>query len=49
MTPSFARVPAGAFLMGSETGQDDERPVHRVHVDAFELSIYPVTRGEYAA
>jgi formylglycine-generating enzyme required for sulfatase activity len=34
--------------MGSDTGQDDERPVHRVHVDAFEMSIYPVTRGEYA-
>jgi formylglycine-generating enzyme len=49
MTPSFARVPAGSFLMGSETGQDDERPVHRVHVDAFEMSVYPVTRGEYAA
>ena len=48
MTPSFAQVPAGAFLMGSETGQDDERPVHRVYVGAFELSIYPVTRGEYA-
>jgi formylglycine-generating enzyme len=48
MTPAFTRVPAGAFLMGSETGQDDERPVHRVHVDAFEMSIYPVTRGEYA-
>ena len=44
----FARVPAGAFLMGSDDGQDDERPVHRVHVDAFEMSIYPVTRGEYA-
>jgi len=45
---SFSAVPAGVFLMGSDTGQDDERPVHRVHVDAFEMSIYPVTRGEYA-
>jgi formylglycine-generating enzyme required for sulfatase activity len=48
MTPGFVSVPAGAFLMGSETGQEDERPVHRVHVDAFEMSIHPVTRGEYA-
>lgn len=48
MTPHFAAVPAGAFLMGSEAGQDDERPVHRVHVDAFEMSVYPVTRAEYA-
>jgi sulfatase modifying factor 1 len=45
----FERVPAGRFLMGSEAGQDDERPVHHVHVDAFEMSRYPVTRREYAA
>jgi formylglycine-generating enzyme required for sulfatase activity len=46
---AFASIPAGEFLMGSDTGQDDERPVHRVHVDAFEASIYPVTRAEYRA
>jgi formylglycine-generating enzyme required for sulfatase activity len=45
----FERVPAGFFLMGSDTGQDDERPVHRVYVDAFEASAYPVTRAEYRA
>lgn len=44
----FATVPGGWFLMGSEEGQDDESPVHRVWVDTFELAIYPVTRGEYA-
>jgi formylglycine-generating enzyme required for sulfatase activity len=44
----FSAVPAGAFLMGSGVGQDDERPVHRVYVDRFEMSVYPVTRGEYA-
>ena len=45
----FERIPAGGFLMGSDAGQDDERPVHRVAVDAFEMAAYPVTRGEYAA
>jgi formylglycine-generating enzyme required for sulfatase activity len=30
MTAFFAGIPAGAFLMGSDAGQDDERPVHRV-------------------
>ena len=35
--------------MGSEDGADDERPVHRVWVDAFELAVYPVTRRQYAA
>src|SRR5262249_7224589 len=49
MTGLFMTIPAGAFLMGSGTGQDDERPVHRVHVDAFEMSACPVTRAEYAA
>ena len=44
----FSPIPGGSFLMGSEAGQEDERPVHRVHVDAFEMSVYPVTRGEYA-
>jgi len=34
--------------MGSETGQDDERPAHRVYVDAFAMSVHPVTRAEYA-
>jgi formylglycine-generating enzyme required for sulfatase activity len=48
MTPRFVAIPGGAFLMGSDAGQDDERPVHRVRVDAFEMSVYPVTRGEYA-
>jgi sulfatase modifying factor 1 len=44
----FERIPAGTFLMGSGAGQEDEQPVHRVEVDAFEMAVYPVTRGEYA-
>jgi sulfatase modifying factor 1 len=44
----FKPVPAGAFLMGSDSGQEDERPVHRVQVDGFQMSVYPVTRAEYA-
>jgi formylglycine-generating enzyme required for sulfatase activity len=49
MTLRFVPIPAGAFLMGSDLGHDDERPVHRVHVDGFEMSACPVTRAEYAA
>ena len=45
---TFKPIPAGRFRMGSDRGQDDERPVHAVHVDAFEMAIYPVTRVEYA-
>ena len=35
--------------MGTELGLEDERPSHRVFVDAFELGMHPVTRAEYAA
>lgn len=49
MNGRFAHIPAGVFLMGSDEGGDDERPIHRVYVDAFELAVYPVTCGEYDA
>lgn len=45
---AFVEIPAGWFLMGSDAGQDDERPVHRVYVDAFSMAACPVTRAEYA-
>ncbi|MGA8151780.1 MAG: SUMF1/EgtB/PvdO family nonheme iron enzyme [Terriglobales bacterium] len=41
-------IPAGWFLMGSESGQDNERPPHRVWVDAFQCAVCPVTNAEYA-
>lgn len=44
----FVRIPGGSFDMGSAAGQDDEVPVHRVTVEAFDFSPYPVTRREYA-
>jgi formylglycine-generating enzyme required for sulfatase activity len=39
-------VPAGEFAMGSETGKDDERPVHAVKVAAFYMDRTEVTQGE---
>ena len=47
MTERFVSIPEGWFDMGSDTGADDVRPVHRVWVDAFELAVYPVTRADY--
>ena len=47
ISPPLVQIPAGFFLMGSETGQDNERPVHRVWVDEFELAECQVTHGEY--
>ena len=34
--------------MGSDSGQDVERPIHRVHVDAFSLAETQVTVAEYS-
>lgn len=48
LEPVLVRIPAGAFWMGSEEGQEDERPVHRVWVDAFAIGTYPITNREYA-
>lgn len=38
---------AGEFLMGSEDGDNDEKPVHRVYLDAFYIDKYEVTVAEY--
>ena len=46
--PDIIRIPAGDFLMGSETGAKNEAPVHRVWVDAFGIAKYPVTNREYS-
>lgn len=45
--PALARIPEGWFLMGSETGQDNEKPVHRVWIDSFWLAACQVTNAEY--
>jgi formylglycine-generating enzyme required for sulfatase activity len=47
--PDVVAIPAGPFAMGSGLGREDERPVHRVHVEAFEIGRTPVTNAEYAA
>ena len=44
-------IPAGEFQMGSDDAQagSDEKPVHRVYLDAFYMDTYEVTNAEYAA
>jgi formylglycine-generating enzyme required for sulfatase activity len=43
-------VPAGCFGMGSESGRDDERPVHRVcFEEPFWIDQTEVTIGQFAA
>ena len=44
----FVRIEAGSFMMGSENGKEDERPVHRVDItNPFYLSETPVTQGQW--
>ncbi|HDN80997.1 MAG TPA: formylglycine-generating enzyme family protein [Chloroflexi bacterium] len=44
----MAYIPAGAFIMGDETGRPDERPVHIVYLEGFHIDRYEVTVEEYA-
>jgi formylglycine-generating enzyme required for sulfatase activity len=41
-------IPAGAFQMGSNQGQADERPAHTVTMSAFLIDVYEVTNANYA-
>ena len=45
----FATIAGGSFTMGTDLGHEDERPPHRVFIDAFELAVCAVTRAEYAS
>ena len=45
----WVRIPGGRFDMGSENGDDDERPVHAVDVSTFELARTEVTVAQYRA
>lgn len=47
LEPKLAVVPAGWFRMGSEVGQESERPVHRVWIDAFYFAACQVTNADY--
>ena len=40
-------VPAGEFVIGSNSGADDEQPEHRVYLDAFYIDKYEVTVDQY--
>src|SRR5260370_28532121 len=49
--PECVRIPEGHFLMGCaeyQPGLDEERPAHRVWVDAFEMAVIQVRTCDYA-
>ena len=43
----LVNIPAGSFIMGSDNGDNDEKPVHRVTLKAFQMSKYPITQKQY--
>lgn len=45
--PRMVQIPEQRLLMGCETGRDDEKPVHRVWADSFELAAFQVTNADY--
>jgi formylglycine-generating enzyme required for sulfatase activity len=47
---AFVPIPAGEFMMGSENGDQDEKPVHRVRFSqGFEMMEYEVTQEQWTA
>ena len=40
-------VPAGEFWMGRDDGNDDEKPRHRVDLDAYYIDRYEITNELY--
>ncbi|HSH93408.1 MAG TPA: formylglycine-generating enzyme family protein, partial [Roseimicrobium sp.] len=46
-TNGMVWIPGGVFLMGSEKGQADEKPVHEVEVDGFWIDRTEVTNEEF--
>jgi formylglycine-generating enzyme required for sulfatase activity len=43
----FRYVPAGSFLMGSDDGEPDERPVHHARTGGFWIADAPITWADY--
>ena len=43
----MAEIPAGEFVMGSDAGEEDERPAHSVKIGRFYMDVYEVTQESY--
>ncbi len=44
---AIAHIPAGPFVMGSDTHNADERPQHLVYLSAFDMDRYEVANAQY--
>ncbi len=46
---SMVLVPAGEFVMGSDSNQEAAKPAHTVYLDSFYIDQFEVTNGDYQA
>jgi len=46
-TANMVLIAAGEFLMGSDPGKPEEKPVHKVYLDAYWIDKYEVTFNKY--
>ncbi|MFY9225691.1 MAG: bifunctional serine/threonine-protein kinase/formylglycine-generating enzyme family protein [Blastocatellia bacterium] len=45
---SFVKIPSGEFMMGSNNGQDDEKPIHKVIIsNSFEMAATEITQDQW--
>ncbi len=47
VAPVMVAIPAGNYLMGSDTGAEDEKPLHHVTIEAFSMSKHEITMQQY--
>jgi formylglycine-generating enzyme required for sulfatase activity len=47
LLPPFVTIPAGSYPIGSNEGQEDEKPIHRVKLAKFAIAQFPVTNAEW--
>jgi formylglycine-generating enzyme len=47
--PEMVKISSGSFAMGSEEGEADEKPVHKVSISAFEIGRFEVTNAQWKA
>ena len=45
----FVTIPSGSFQMGSTVGNSDEKPVHRVNIESFQMMTKEVTQAQWEA
>jgi formylglycine-generating enzyme required for sulfatase activity len=46
---NLVRIPGGSFTMGTDTGNKDESPAHKVTLSPFAISKYELTNAEFEA